>query len=37
MLRSLRVQNFKAFADTGLIELKPLTLLLGPNSSGKAP
>lgn len=36
MLRSLRLKNFKAFADTGPMDVKPVTLLLGPNSSGKS-
>lgn len=36
MLRALRLKNFKAFTDTGLMDVRPLTLLLGPNSSGKS-
>ena len=36
MLRTLRVQNFKAWRDTGAIELAPLTILFGSNSSGKS-
>lgn len=36
MLTRFRVRNFKAFADTGSIELKPLTLLSGINSAGKS-
>ncbi|HEU4702640.1 MAG TPA: DUF3696 domain-containing protein [Conexibacter sp.] len=36
MLRHLRVQNFKAWRDTGAIELAPLTIVFGSNSSGKS-
>ena len=36
MLTSLRLKQFKAWADTGPIALKPITLLLGTNSSGKS-
>ena len=36
MIRSLRLQNFKAFEDTGILELKPITVLAGPNSGGKS-
>lgn len=36
MLLALRLQNFKAWRDTGRLELAPLTLLFGPNSSGKS-
>lgn len=35
-LQALRVGNFKAFADTQRIPLKPITLIFGPNSSGKS-
>ena len=35
MLVSTRVENFKAFSDSGEINLRPLTFLMGPNSSGK--
>jgi hypothetical protein len=31
----VRWQNFRAFKDTGWIELRPLTVLIGPNNSGK--
>ncbi len=34
-IKSIRLQNFKGFKDTTL-NLKPLTVLLGPNSSGKS-
>ena len=36
MLRHLRIQNFKAWKDTGNIELAPITVFLGTNSSGKS-
>lgn len=32
----LRLRNYRCFGDTGDIELKPITLLLGANSSGKS-
>lgn len=35
MLRKFNFQNYKAF-DSGSIELKPITILLGANSSGKS-
>lgn len=35
-LTALRLGNFKAFADTQRMPVKPLTLLFGPNSSGKS-
>jgi hypothetical protein len=31
----VRLQDFKCFADTGSIEIKPITLLIGENSTGK--
>lgn len=33
---AIRLQNFMAFEDTGWIELRPITLLFGRNSSGKS-
>ncbi len=36
MLRSFRLERMKAFKDTGWIELAPLTILIGANSSGKS-
>ncbi len=36
LLKSLRVGNFKAFADTQSILIKPITLIFGPNSAGKS-
>src|SRR5262245_58006550 len=35
-LSALRVGNFKAFANTQQIPLKPITLIFGPNSAGKS-
>lgn len=35
-LQALSVGNFKAFADTQHIPLKPITLIFGPNSAGKS-
>jgi len=35
-LTALRVGNFKAFANTQRIPLKPITLIFGPNSAGKS-
>ena len=35
-IRQIRVKQFKALSDPGPIELRPLTLLVGPNSSGKS-
>lgn len=36
MLTAIRVGNFKAFAETQRIPLRPLTLIYGANSSGKS-
>ncbi|GHV91651.1 hypothetical protein AGMMS50268_21540 [Spirochaetia bacterium] len=36
MLNHLRIQNFKGWQDTGNIQLSPLTLFFGSNSSGKS-
>ena len=36
MIKSLRLLNFKAFEDTGTLQLRPLTVLAGPNSGGKS-
>ena len=36
MIRSMRITNFRSFVDTGHIELKPITVLVGRNSSGKS-
>ncbi len=36
MLTSLRIQNFKAWKDTGPMRLAPLTVIFGTNSSGKS-
>lgn len=36
MLTQLQLKNFKAWDDTKSIDLKPVTMLLGTNSSGKS-
>lgn len=36
MISSFSIGNFKAFAKTQTIPIKPLTLIYGPNSSGKS-
>ena len=33
---SIRVERLRCLADTGDIKIKPLTILLGQNSSGKS-
>ncbi len=35
-VEAIRLKNFMAFRDTGWIELRPITLLFGKNSSGKS-
>ena len=36
MFTELRLRNFKTWRETGAISLKPVTMLLGTNSSGKS-
>jgi predicted ATPase len=36
MLTHLRIQNFKAWKDTGAVRLAPLTVIFGANSAGKS-
>jgi len=36
MLTEISIENFKAFGKKQIISLKPITLLYGPNSSGKS-
>jgi len=36
MINSLRCENFRCFRDTGVLELAPITLLVGENNSGKS-
>lgn len=36
MLTTLRLKNFKAWRDTAAVALRPVTMLLGTNSSGKS-
>lgn len=35
-IKAIRLKNFMAFEDTGWVELLPITLLFGRNSSGKS-
>lgn len=35
-MKSLRVKNLRSLVDTGNIDIKPITLLIGKNSSGKS-
>ncbi len=35
MLRSLRIQNFRSFEDTDIVELRKLNVLIGANNAGK--
>ncbi|WP_353260286.1 AAA family ATPase, partial [Prochlorothrix hollandica] len=36
MLKHYEITNFKAFGKTQAIPLRPITLIYGPNSSGKS-
>lgn len=36
MLKELHIKNFKGFKNSEKLKLKPLTLIYGPNSSGKS-
>jgi hypothetical protein len=36
MLTGLRIENLKSVQDSGRLRLRPLTILMGPNSSGKS-
>jgi len=36
MLKSIQIENFKCFSDSGRIRLAPITLIFGANSSGKS-
>ncbi len=35
-MKSIRIQNLRSLADTGIIEIRPITILVGENSSGKS-
>lgn len=35
-MNSLRIKNLRSLVDTNVVDLKPITLLLGQNSSGKS-
>jgi AAA15 family ATPase/GTPase len=36
MIRSIQIKNFKAIADSGRIEITPLTVFVGHNGTGKS-
>lgn len=36
VLGAVRLKNFRCFSDTGLVSIRPITLLVGKNSSGKS-
>ena len=36
MITAVRIQNLRSLRDTGFIQVKPLTILLGANSTGKS-
>ena len=36
MITAIEIENFKAFGERQRIELRPITLLFGPNSGGKS-
>lgn len=35
-MNAIRLQSFRSLADTGFVDLRPLTILVGKNSSGKS-
>ena len=35
-MKSFRLKNFKSFKDTGEVEIKPITVFVGKNNSGKS-
>lgn len=35
-MKRIRLKNFRSLKDTGMVDLKPITFLLGQNSSGKS-
>ena len=35
-MKSIRIRNLRSLKDTGDVELKPITMLVGANSSGKS-
>ena len=36
MITAVRIKNLRSLVDTGFVEIKPITLLLGANSTGKS-
>ncbi|WP_404801418.1 AAA family ATPase, partial [Aeromonas media] len=35
-MKSIRIKNLRCFEDTGYIDIKPINLLVGLNSTGKS-
>ena len=35
-IKKFKIQNYRSFIDSRFIEIKPLTILIGPNNSGKS-
>ena len=35
-MNAIRLERFRSLADTGFVKLRPLTVLVGRNSSGKS-
>ncbi|WP_406569170.1 AAA family ATPase [Aeromonas caviae] len=35
-MKAIRIKNLRCFNDTGYIEIKPINLLIGLNSTGKS-
>jgi predicted ATPase len=35
-IKSIRIQNFKSIKDSGVVELKPINVLIGANGAGKS-
>lgn len=33
---NLKIKNYRCFDDTGTVDIKPITVLVGANSSGKS-
>ncbi|EIP1323053.1 AAA family ATPase, partial [Salmonella enterica] len=36
MIRGIGIQNFRSFVDRTFIDIKPITVFVGKNSSGKS-
>lgn len=35
-IESIHIQNYKSIRDSGLIEMRPINVLIGPNGVGKS-